>query len=73
MHQSQQQKIRNWFGGMSEKDYTQEENKKHTKFQQEEVNMEEESKKTQKVASKEKKKMQLYLVTKKQKKDKTKT
>eukprot|EP00957_Ditylum_brightwellii_P007221 548640-Ditylum_brightwellii.AAC.1 len=50
MHQSQQQKIRNWFGGKSEKDCTQEENKKYTGFQQEEADMEEESKKIQKVA-----------------------
>mmetsp|Transcript_3521 Transcript_3521/g.5298 ORF Transcript_3521/g.5298 Transcript_3521/m.5298 type:complete len:496 (+) Transcript_3521:23-1510(+) len=55
MHQSQQQKIRNWFGGKSEKEYTQEENRKYAGFQQEEADMEEESEKTQKVSSKKKK------------------
>eukprot|EP00957_Ditylum_brightwellii_P185488 14122857-Ditylum_brightwellii.AAC.1 len=56
IHQSQQQKIRIWFGGESEKDYAQEENKKYAGFQHEETDMEEESKKTQKLASKEKRK-----------------
>eukprot|EP00957_Ditylum_brightwellii_P084929 6458028-Ditylum_brightwellii.AAC.1 len=52
MHQLQQQKIGNWFGGKSEKDYTQEENKKYTGSQQQQANIEEENEKTQKVASK---------------------